>query len=424
MDRSLPESPLNKTATAQIFLGRDTLVREVYRSLLNTGRTYAAFTSEHRQLIERLAGRGEIFDPMSGYGLTTRFSAEAGVRSFGVEFNRPQYLWQILSFPRHVAIYLNAIERILARRNPWPKTSVPASISDDWFPSESRRLLAALLRIVADSLRPTQAASCSTETMALALLLPFSGRFSCSVPGDISTHTKPGGMCVFKGWARDFALYLKSVRQHLEMIAEISACDDHEVHLGDARNVALPRKRFGGMVTSPPYPNRQDFASTFNAENALLDWLAEQGLSDLESPSGHIIGSRFVSQRRQRSPRSPSASAFLKKVSLLKRDEKARYDDETYYLPYFSNYFADLEEAYKNIVPSLRRSFEGFVVVVDNTHRNVIVPVAATVLDIWRSMGFRADIACTNETFHVGTKNPRARGLRARHTEYTVRIWR
>jgi hypothetical protein len=108
----------------------------------------------------------------------------------------------------------------------------------------------------------------------------------------------------------------------------------------------------------------------------------------------------------------------------LKKDKNAAYDDRVYYIPYLSRYFSDLESAYANVSRSLSRSCEAFIVVVNNTFRGEVVPLAEIVMDIWSSLGFSAAIAKVQEGFHVGTMNPRARGIRARHTEYTIRVTR
>jgi hypothetical protein len=66
--------------------------------------------------------------------------------------------------------------------------------------------------------------------------------------------------------------------------------------------------------------------------------------------------------------------------------------------------------------------FIGFVVVVNNTYRGLKIPVAQVVQDIWNTLGYEASIKEENEQFHVGTKNPRAKGVRAKHIEYIVQV--
>ena len=109
---------------------------------------------------------------------------------------------------------------------------------------------------------------------------------------------------------------------------------------------------------------------------------------------------------------------------MLKRMKQATYDDEVYYFPYLREYFAALESAYANVSKAAASDFLGYIVVVNNTHRGVVVPVAEAIVDIWRELGFSSRIERAEESFHLGTKNPRAKGIRARHTEYVVEVRR
>jgi len=95
-----------------------------------------------------------------------------------------------------------------------------------------------------------------------------------------------------------------------------------------------------------------------------------------------------------------------------------------YYLPYLRKYFIAIEKAYENVARFAAKSFVGFIVVVDNTHRGVVIPVGAIVVEIWKELGFQATIHSSKEVFHVGAKNPRAKGIRAKHQEIVVWVWR
>jgi hypothetical protein len=407
-----------------VNLTRTTLIREVYRALINTGRSYAAFTKKERELVESLKQKKEILDPMSGYGLLTRYCAERGLRSYCVEFNLPQYLWQILSHPANAQNYINCITLLISWRSRWPKSSVRGEVSDNWFPDLSQEILGRLLDLSCNAVKKCFPTIENHKLVALALLLPFVGRLSCSVPGDISTHTKMGGMCVYHGWEDDYLIYLHAVKQRLEKIIEASVETDHVIVHGDARTFAFPKRRFGGMITSPPYPNHRDFISMFTPEHIYLGLVGIHGSAVSRYTSDHIIGSNFVSDRLKRYPKTKTARRFLSEVTNLKKDKTGTYDDEKYYIPYFEHYFADLEEAYENVSASLKNTFEGYIVVVNNTHRNLIIPVSDTILEIWKALGFKATIYESTELFHIGTKNPRARGLRAKHMEYVIKIWR
>jgi hypothetical protein len=210
----------------------------------------------------------------------------------------------------------------------------------------------------------------------------------------------------------------------LKTIAEKAKSHTHTIISGDARKAELPKGRFGGMLTSPSYPNHRDFATMFRPERAFLDWLDEERGRPPRQASDHIIGSNFVAGRPDRVVGTKAAKSFLEGVGNLKKTRQAEYDDNTYYIPFFVNYFADLEDVFANISTSLQSRFEGYLIVVNNTHRNILVPVSEASLEIWQGLGFDAQIVESNESFHIGTKNPLARGLRARHTRYVVKIWR
>ena len=115
----------------------------------------------------------------------------------------------------------------------------------------------------------------------MALILPFVGRLSSSIPGDVTTEVKQGGICVYKDFHDDLTTYLQAVQARLYKIERESQSDTHTIWLGDCRTIKLPRRRFAAMITSPPYPNHRDFFSIFAPENNCLSWLYERNLINL-----------------------------------------------------------------------------------------------------------------------------------------------
>lgn len=96
----------NLNASKFLKLDRLSLIRELYRSLINSRRTYAAFKeNEVYPLVEKLADRNEILDPMSGYGLLTRYCSKIGITAYCIELNPPQYFLAniVTSFERKCA---------------------------------------------------------------------------------------------------------------------------------------------------------------------------------------------------------------------------------------------------------------------------------------------------------------------------------
>lgn len=405
-------------------LSRMTLIRDAYRLLVNGGRSYAAFTDREYTLVRSFRGNETILDPMSGYGLLTQYCAQLGLSSYCIEYNLPQYLWQLLTLPAHSKGFLDSIAFLESCRDEWPIAPSHAVASDEWLPDESRPILLSLLEMACRAVEKAFSGATNTESLAMALLLPFAGRLMCCVTGDVATRAKQGGLCVLKDWDVDFALYLTAINERLTSIISAAKCTEHKVVHGDARTAHLPDRYFSAMVTSPPYPNYRDYETMFAAENNLLEWLFQEGYQGFSHLPGTIIGMSLVSKLESSNPKSSTACDFIEVVSALKRTKQAQYDDAVYYLPYLRSYFAGLEEAYENVSTSLAHRFDGYITVVNNTHRGLVIPVAETIIDIWHALGFEANIHSEFESFHVGTKNPRARGIRARHVEYIVRVWR
>src|SRR5260370_8732429 len=136
------------------LLTRTTLLRKVYRVLLNTGRSYAAFTEKERDLLQSFRNKKEIFDPMSGYGSLTRYCAERGLKSYCVEYNLPQYLWQLLCHPNHSIQYIESSQLMLSSKKRWPSERLMARASDARFPPEPTTLLLRLLELASIPTKP------------------------------------------------------------------------------------------------------------------------------------------------------------------------------------------------------------------------------------------------------------------------------
>lgn len=220
----------------------------MYRTLVNNGRSYAAFTGVERPLVASLKSKAEILDPMSGYGLLARFCDEHGLSSYCVEFNVPQYYWQFLLLPELANPLADSLDLVLGWRSQWPPAPARASVCDGWFPEESYTLLVRTLSLLTKAAAATFPPGIDAGQVALAELLPFAGRLSSSVPGNISTFTKPGGLCVYRGWEDDFSDYLLALRCRLDGSSPHAGAAIHELHLGDARTFTFPAKRFQAMI--------------------------------------------------------------------------------------------------------------------------------------------------------------------------------
>lgn len=407
-------------------------IHSVYRALLNSGRTYAAFKEKPiLSLLSQFDGHKEIFDPMAGYGCLMTYCSQSPskFRSFNIECNPPSHYWQYLMHPKNFDVIIALCERVLGARKGWPQSRVDMCISDTWFPRESFIILEKLWSFC---LEIATNLSNEPEKIAVSFLLPFVGRFSSYVQGNVVTHIKPGGICVHTGWKDDFATYTTVVLDRLKNKRDLCKQFKHHIVLGDARTYKFRNKQFSAMITSPPYPNGRDYSKMFALENAFIDWLVSRKYISDVSLKTRLIGSPIVSESNGYVKKTPEdiqskpAKEFLYFLQDYKENKRAENDNRVYYVPYYSNYFYGLEQAYRNISTCLEKPFKGYIVVVNNTARKKVIPVAETVVDIWQKLNYDAQIdhTRTQEFAHVGGLNPRVKGINARHVEYTIRITR
>lgn len=414
-------------------IDRFSLMRQPYRALLTKGRTYAAFEFDRiLPLIDNLSSKRTILDPMSGYGTLAAICIKrySPISTFCIEPNPPEYLWQILNNPANNKYALHLCTNFLSAKNKWPQIKEIACISSDWLPTQSKEIIVDLfnlaIRLTSD-LRMKQALQ---QEICISLLMPFLGRFSSCVQGNIVTHVKRGGIVVYKGWEIDFENYLCFLLNRLNQNRDFAIKGVHTSIFANCITYKFKNK-FSAMITSPPYPNSRDYAAMFGPENDILNLLNSLGKIDGLTLSSRLIGCPIVSEEDSTKKgkisdvKSSIARSFLESIDSYHGTDQANYDNKVYYLPYFSNYFSDLEKAYSNIAKALSNNFEGYVIAVNNTHRKKVVPVSQAIVEIWHNLGFKADLVneYTRELSHVGGINPKVKGFTARHIEYTIKVW-
>lgn len=363
-----------------------------------------------------------MLDPMSGYGSLTHLAVAQSQSCFCLELNEPQFLWQVLTHPSYRETILAAAVhlRVSIRKGSRPACAI---ISDSFFPEDAKQIVRDLRTEVQRAVEHSGAGSDMTDIVD-ALMLPFVGRLACVRPSFNPAHVKRGGgICVLKDWQQDFRDYLDALIALLGRLpVPPVSCPALGLAHGDARSFEFERRSCDGLLTSPPYPNRADYASLFLPEIDYLSWIRD---ADPHS-NPRLIGSVVVSKRSGVVPRATTATRFLDEADRHAgvRGNSAEYDQRIYYRPYFEEYFAGLEQAWLNVETALADRAQGFIVVVNNTHRGAVVPVAEFACEVWRGLGFEAQVSDTSEHTHVGTKNPRARGVRAIHSRHVVQIER
>ena len=249
--------------------------------------------------------------------------------------------------------------------------------------------------------------------------------------GNIVTHVKPGGICIYEGFREDFDRYLLVLKTRLSDIGRKCVNKNQEVVFGDLRTIKL-EKKYSAFITSPPYPNSRDYYKMFAPENDCLLFLQSRDLIKGFAMKKLTISCSSVSKYPNKNIdyiqniSSKSAQAFIKYIIGFSGSKTAEYDNRVYYAPYFGNYFCDIEQAYRNFANYLQQSCEGYVVVINNTARRKVIPLAESIIELFDALGFKAKIneKYTRELSHVGSINPKVKGFKARHMEYAIKVWR
>ena len=393
-------------------------ISDIYRKLLLNGRTYASFNDQE---LDEIFNQNDIcdlvLDPMSGYGGLMQYCRENGVNTYNIEVNIPSYLWQILTNPIYSNDFIKTIDLILSKLKFLPKAHSHFSVSDNWFSPDGIDLIDSLHIFIYKNQYSKTISEKRKTLFSLALLLPFLARFSNCVMGDV-THIKEGGFCVFKDWENDFKSYLTVLLTRL--YNNKTNGTSHTNLLDDITNLKFKvSSKFSTFVTSPPYPNYRSYDKMFAPEN---DYLKQNKYFKINSRT--MIGSNAISGRKVASVNSHQAKKFLKALDQFDAPHKTLSQIKGYYIPYFQLYFSDIEKAYASIATLLKKNCVGYIIVVNNTTRNFIVPVAEMTIELWKLMGFNAKILSSTEQFHFGTKNPNSKGLKAKHMKYTIKVWK
>jgi hypothetical protein len=400
------------------------LIRKPYRTLLNGGQGYASFdVVTVSNLIDQL-DKTAILDPMSGYGSLLEICSRKGIPSVSVEINAPLYLWHLIRWADLYDDFVGAIDLLLMRSKNWPKTITRAQASDQWFTETALNLLDDLMQMNCEAVETKRTShEIKTEIIAAALMVPFCGRLSCCTESDNNPiWVKKGGIVVYDKWERDYEEYLISLRSLLVKNSNAAIRGTtHKIILGDCRLIDFRNMQVRAMITSPPYPNHSDYFKMFEPE---LCYCSHLNISNLNvAPATQYIGSTKVKGTTQKQYPLKVAGDFLDYVPTASvKSKKKAIADATYHYPNYANYFNGLYDAYCNVSRAAAPGFRGFIIVRNNHFRGREIPVAQTVIEIWQNFGFTANIINQIEVFHTGTKNPRAKGTKAKQLEFTIEI--
>jgi hypothetical protein len=397
-------------------------ISHVYRGLIERSRAFASFREKeelntiYSDLGQYLSIGDNILDPMSGYGGLMLFLGKTGYKTTNIELNPPAYYWQLLINPQNTKSIISIIEKLQNKKTKLPKLNESFSITDKFFSEEAVNHIKALYKLIAEY-------SNNNEALSIASLLPFVSRFANYQKSKTNiTHFKQGGLCAYTGWEEDFQSYLEVIRNRLINDLKLYKQTEHSNILSDIMKVNLPDK-YSFFVTSPPYPNYRDYSKLFKIENWVLDNVIFKNSTDFSM----MIGSNNVSGKKYGTIHSEKVNKFL--FDLLEKAErlkvpKSRSDIRTYYHSYFAQYFYNIQEAYIKLDSMLKTNAIGYIVVNDNITRDIIVPVGASICDIFNNMGYDTEYFNISQVSHYGNIGKAAKRINSLHTRHILKVWK
>jgi len=169
----------------------------------------------------------------------------------------------------------------------------------------------------------------------------------------------------------------------------------------DATELSLPEE-VDVILTSPPYCNRLDSLVQYGPENYFL---RSVGLAIPETDV--VIGTTkvqgyktFAADFDHVTAGAEFASKFLNRV----RNSRKR-DDRTYYLPYYTRYFAMLSRTLGTALRHLSAKGTAYVVVQDNGHRGQLIEIDKVIGEVLAAEGWQVQVVKKWERHHLGLRN-------------------
>jgi len=242
------------------------------------------------------------------------------------------------------------------------------------------------------------------------------------------TWLRPGGMTTEVPLSDLIIAFLSRYRKYYETFYNgidpktNSRC---EFTCLEASKISKKRK-YDAIFTSPPFPNRFDYAVTYAPELHMLSRISLE--YDPDIVSNGMLGTNRVSDYQDPGAdiewlrmNAPATVKFLKEVNKL-----APSDEGSYYLRYFTRYYADLYRFILDAFKLLRQNGSLYMAVQNNIHRGELNNLSAFLKDFARRNDLTAEKVFRQMKPHQGRRNISAEHpiVLRKHEESIVRMVR
>ncbi len=307
---------------------------------------------------ERLAGldpaRTPVLDPFSGTGTTVLACAEQGLAGDAVDLN-PFLVWlakaKLARYPEaardEARRVVGAMCRAARARSPAHPWLPPLYHIERWWDAGTLGALGRAFSVLREDKPTPRARDLAQVAFCRALIDCANVSF-----GHQSMSFKQGG-ALAGGQKRVAAALERALESILPAAARSLGGARRRVVLGDSRRLdkTLARRRYGAIITSPPYPNRMSYIRELRPYMYWLGYL-EDRKSAGELDWQAIGGTWGAATSRLSTWKPKPRSAELPELSGI-ADEIAR--QSPLLAAYVRRYFADMAEHVGSMVPRLSR---------------------------------------------------------------------
>jgi len=195
----------------------------------------------------------------------------------------------------------------------------------------------------------------------------------------------------YKDICKDYLLLLTKMSL---LVKNLISTDKTVIHTGDSRRLQLTDQSIDGVITSPPYCTRIDYAIYTRVELALIGYDAKE----FESVRNRMIGTPTILPFDILSdPELPLLDDLLKRIK--GHETKAA---QTYYYKTYMQYFTSMHESIAELNRVLRRRSFVTMVLQDSWFKDVHIDLPLLISEMFRIYGFElASITTEKSTYNM-----------------------
>ena len=327
---------------------------------------------------ERLAELGRdhmpVLDPFSGTGTTLLACAEQGLPGDAVDLN-PFLVWLARAkLARYPAPAREKARKLVARmvrsalgRSPAQPWLPPLHRIDRWWEPETLAALGRAFAALGESDAPPRIVDLARVSFCRALIDCANVSFGHQSMSFKQSDGTAGGK---KRVALALERALESV---LPAAAEPLGRGPRRVVLGDSRRLdkALPRRRYGAVITSPPYPNRMSYIRELRPYMYWLGYLEDRkSAGELD---WQAIGGTWGAATSRLSTWKPTRPR--QELPELERIAAEIAEQSPLLAAYVRKYFFDMAGHVERLVPRLARGGTLAYVVGNSKFYDTLLPV-------------------------------------------------